>query len=669
MAQIPLGNFGNAVPAAQPGRVVTIDPSDRGAQALAGAVQGTAMDVINQKNKEDQALARVKASNSLIDRESQLKTISADIGEKMRTGEIPYDKGEESYTAAVTKLAPIETPGLDEVTVAEFGNSIKRLNNGGLDQIRKAASVARVESAKADMVSRMDMLGKDAALPDADIDAINRRMDSEEIDTAGRLAWGEAWSSKKQEFKDDNWTTHATQRVIGSRNNLGSLRQVEHDLTAEDGFYAKKLDPDKRNQLLNTVTGRIYQVQEHQQRQSEMRELKAMRSLEQMDKQAATGIPPTPADQQRWQGDLTGTSLAPEYNERVKQMNEVQGLLRRPIGDQVRYLEEKRQQMITSGASVSEQANVTRLQTAVDQNIKMLKEQPLTFNAMRTGEDVPPLDINGIATPEGQQQIGAQLADRFDTVNALRKQYGPDVARNPWRPEEAAMLKSFITQADDATKLKFLGVLSAASPSGTDYAAALKPLAADEPTTMLAGMATRQGLKGKDGTDVPEVLLAGAKVLADKSTAMPSESELRVAFEEKVGGSLVSGTPQREQAFAAFKSLYAGLAGPRGIRHEDSNPLPDDDLVDEAIQLSTGGIGERAGAKVIKPYGMEDDAFDDIVDSQIGALAQRTGFPLGQLEDMPLQPVPGRDGSYYLMNAGRVQIDPKTKQPMVVTVK
>ncbi len=667
MAQIPLGNFGRSVPVAEQGRVVTIDPNDRGAQALAGTVQNVAMDMLNQRNKEDQALARVKASNALIDRESQLKTIGADIAEKMRMGQVGYDKAEEAYTAAVAKLDPLETPGLDEVTMGEVGNSLKRLQNGGLDYVRQAAAGARVESAKADLVSRMDMLGKDAALPGANIDQINARMDAEDIDLAGRLAWGEAWTSKKQEFKDDNWTTHATQRVIGARNGLDTLREIESDLTAEDGFYAKKLDPEKRNQLLNTVTGRIFQVQEQQQRQAEMRELQGMRVLDQMDKQAASGLPPTPADQQRWKAALSGTSMAAEYNDRVAQMNEVQGLLRQPIGEQVRYLEQKRQQMAASGASVADQANVERLQSAVDQNIKLLKEQPLTFNALRTGEDVPPLDLAGIATPEGQQQLGAQLAQRFDTVNALRKQYGTEVARNPWRPEEATMLKAFMSQADDGSKLQVLSALAASAPSGSDYAAALAPIAADEPATMLAGMAQFRGLKGADGTDVPKVLLAGSKVLTDKSTPMPSEQELRLAFDAQVGGSIASGTPQREQAYTAFKSIYAGLAGPRGVRHEDS--FTDDGLVEEAVQLATGGIGERAGAKVVKPYNMDDDTFDAVVDGQLEGLAKRSGFPLGQLEDMPLSPVPGREGAYYLLNAGRVQLDPNTNQPMTVIIK
>lgn len=673
MAQIPLGNFrvAQTAPAAEQGRVVTPDPNgmNRGAQQLAGTVNQLATDYMGQIKREDQALARVKASNALIDRESQIKTIRADLDEQMRAGTLDYTKAEETYNSTIAKLDPLDTPGLDEVTMAEVGNSLKRLHNSGLDGIRAAAAGARVETAKADLVGRMDMLGKDAATPGADIDAINNRMEAEDIDVAGHLAFGADWANKKQAFRDQNWTTHATQRVIESGNDIGSLKKVEQDLTAEDGLYAKKLDPDKRNQLLNTVTGRIFQVQEHQQRQGEMREMKAMRALDQMDKQAATGVPPTPADQQRWQATLSGTSLAGEYNTRITEMTEVQGLLRAPLAEQQAYIDTKRQQMAANGGSVSDQANVNRLQAAVDNNAKLLRDDPLTFNALRTGADVEPLDISSIATPDGQQKLIEQLSQRYDVVNSISKGYGPEVARIPFKAGEQSMLGAALKQADDATKLQILGAIAAAAPSGADFAATAKALAPDQPITVLAGLAQARGLKGADGTDMPKTLLAGAKVLADKSVQMPKKQEFRLSFDGAVGESIASGTPQREQAYLAFKSLYAGMAGPAGITAEDSaDSGVNTELAEKAIKMATGGIGERAGAKVVKPYGMDDKSFDSVVDAELEGLAARTGFDLSQLEDMPLSPVPGREGAYYLLNAKRVQMDPATNEPMIITV-
>lgn len=672
MAQIPLGNFAQprALPEVAQNRVITVDTraESQASQQAAGAVQNAALGVLDNINRQDQALAKVKASNAVIDREAQIKTIATDLDEQIRTGKLSYDKSEEAYNAAVSKLDPIQTPGLDEAQQGAIGNSLKRVQIGGLETVRASAAKGRILSAQSDLVSRMDMLGKDAAMPGANVEQINARMDAEDIDTAGHLAYGEAWTAKKQDFKDNNWTTHATQRVIESRESLGSLKQVEHDLTAKDGFYAQKLDPEKRNQLLNTVTGRIFQVQEHQQRQSEMREMKAERILTQMDRQAATGVPPTPADQQRWKASLSGTSAASEFNTRMQEMAESQKLLRAPIQMQQQYIDQKRQQMQASGASVADQANLNRLQTAVDNNIKLMRDNPLTFNAMRTGADVAPLDVSGIASKEGQEKLGEQVAERFDVVNSVRKAYGPEVARNPWKPEEQVMLSALIKQADDGTKLQLFGAIAGSSPSGADFAAAIKPIVGDDPIATLAGIAQFRGLKGADGTDVPRTLLAGAKVLTDKSVPLPKDKFFRESFDEHAGASLVPGTPQREQAYLAFKSLYAGTAASKGLKYDEGDDL-DSKTSQAAFDMATGGVAERAGAKVIKPYGMDDDAFNKSVDMQIDGMAKSSKIPVSQLEDMPLSPVPGKEGSYYLLNAGRVQIDPDTQKPIMVIVK
>lgn len=668
--RIPTGpGIARVLPEAQQNRVITGDASGqgRGLQQAGNAVQNVALTVMDQQTRENKALARVKANNALLERETQISTITTDLAEQVRLGKITYDKLEEAYTGAVSKLDPITSPGLDEAEQEGLGISAKRFQLSGLDNIRKVAISARTDAAKGDLAVRMDMLGKDAAMPGANIDQINARMDAEDIDIAGRLAYGEMWTAKKQEFKDSNWTTHATQRVVAARDGLGNLQQIEHDLTAEDGFYAKKLDPEKRNQLLNTVTGRIYQVKEHNQRQAEMREMKAERILTQMDRQAATGIPPSPAEQQRWQAGLKGTSLAGEYNIRVEQMNEVQGLRRLPFAEQQQYVDRKRLQMAANGGSVTQISNLNRLQTMIDANIKLAKEDPLAFNAQNTGVDVPPLDISGIGTPEGQAALVEQIGHRYDVVNSVRKGFGPEVARVPLKEGEQTMLKAALLQADDNTKLQIFGALAKAAPTGADFAATAKSLAADQPVTVLAGMAQFRGLKGADGTDVPKMLLLGQKVLADKSTPQPKEDMLRAAFDEHVGNSLQPGTQQREQAYQGFKALYVGTATSKGLSYEAGDDL-DSKTAQAAVDMITGGIAERAGAKVVKPYGMSDSTFGKIVDVELEGLAKRTEFPIGQLEDMPMSPVPGKEGAYYLLNAGRIQVDPKTNEPMIVNV-
>lgn len=674
--RIPMGNFQTAtvVPDVERRGVVTPNLSDAGVQALAGAVQQVSGGLLQQRVDEARALSRVKASNLLMDRESQVKTITADLGEKMRQGLLDPDQAQSAYQAAVGKLDPVQPQGLDQVELEKFGLGLRELQVKGSNFLTQKVGEARVDGAKADLSARMDLLGKDAALPGAKPEALIARMDAEDIDTVGRMAYGVDWARRKQDFKDGVYMTHANQQLISARNDLGALQNLQTQLTAEDGYYTTKLDPDRRNQLLNSVTGKIFQVQEHNARQAEIREQRAMRILDQMDRQAATGIPPSPAEQQRWQAALSGTSMAAEYGARVEQMNQVQTLLRMPLAEQQSFIQQQRQQLAANGGSVDQIANVDRLERAVESNMKQMRDQPLEWNAMRTGAAVEPLDFSGIGTPEGQAALSAQIAARMDTINAMRKQVGPEVSRNPFLPQEAGMLKAALAQADDSTKLQVVGAIAQATTNANDFGGALKVIAADDQPLMLAGMAQARQLKGDDGADVAPLILAGNKVLKDKSSPMPTEAKLRAAFDESVGQAIPSGSSQREQAFSAYKALYAGMAGPAGVTHDGTAAEVDDKLAAKALEMATGGISQvKTGwfsrEKVVRPYGMNDDDFQDALGVQIGALAERSGIAQGSLESMPLMPVQGTEGAYYLLNGGRMQLDPKTGEPLIVRVR
>jgi len=104
------------------------------------------------------------------------------------------------------------------------------------------------------------------------------------------------------------------------------------------------------------------------------------------------------------------------------------------------------------------------------------------------------------------------------------------------------------------------------------------------------------------------------------------------------------------------------------LKYDEGDDL-DKKTAQAAFDMATGGVAERAGARVIKPYGMDDDTFNKSVDMQLEGMAKNSKIPVSQLEDMPMMPVPGKEGMYYLLNAGRVQLDPDTQQPITVIVK
>ncbi|NWC74296.1 hypothetical protein HX823_09420 [Pseudomonas sp. P7759] len=666
MAQIPLGPGTRVQTEVAQNRVIAPDTraQDRANQQIAGTLQNVGFGIIDQRNREDQALARVKASNSLIDRESQIKTIATDLDEQIRVGKLSYDKAPEAYNAAVAKLDPIDTPGLDAAQQGEIGNSLKRIQLGGLANIEASAAKGRILSAQSDLSSRMDMLGKDAAMPGADVELINKRMDAEDVDTAGHLAFGEAWASKKQQFKDNNWTTHATQRVIESRESINSLKKLEHDLTAEDGFYARKLDPDKRNQLLNTVTGRIFQVEQHQQQQSMMREMKGERALAQMDKQASLGVPPTPADQQRWRTALHGTSMQGEYDTRIQQMNKSQQLLLLPDAQQEQYLTQLKASMQQNGASAADVENLNRLESARTERKKLRDSDPVTYSAITSGAQIEPINMAGIATPEGQQQLLAQLGERFLLAGSVRRKDGPTVMPSPWTEAERGMIQAAAKSIDDKTKIQIFGVIGAATQDKAEYSAAIQPFVGDDKLADTAGRAAFQGYKLPDGSSLAQTIMEGRKILGDKSKPMPGDDLLLAGFDKDVGFSMPAGSDQRDRAFQAYRASYAALSERKATKF--NGVTLDSEISKQAIQAATGGITTWAGSKVIKPYGMADQDFSKSVGAQIDAMAERTKLPTDLLKGMPLMAAPRVPGFYYLMNGSEVQRDPQTGQELMV---
>ncbi|MGX6570432.1 hypothetical protein [Cupriavidus necator] len=672
--KISLGNFGNVV--ARPAPQINVPDGASGEQIsraagnLGRTVAQIGTEMANEQQRLEDDLARSKSVLAYQDHELNAKTALADSTARLQSGQIDRL----AYLAEVKDtLFKSQNDTIGALPDSHYRRVAQEQANGIERGVLLQADAAIRQDQQREFATNagalLDRAGKLAGLPGADVAAINETAGSAYAQLAREAGIPLDKATKTvQDWRDANWGNQAMGR-LGAARDMESLTQLRHDLTAADGFYADKLDSGKRTQVLNAVEGRIYQLDERQARAQDRRDAKANRALDEMDKQAASGEPPTLADQERWRAMTLGTPAEAEYQSRVNEMNEVQKLLRSPLDVQERYLAQKRDDMAKNGASVRDQANMDRLTRAIEENKKLMREQPLLFSARRTGTDLAPLDLSAVLQPGGAQQVGEQLRERFDTVAAVRRQYGPEVAMNPWRPEEATALKAFMQAAPDAGKLTMLSMIAAASPSGKSYRDALAPLAADQPITVLAGMARYRGLQGDAGTDVAGTLLLGAKVLADKSVNLPSDSKLQADFSDGVGTALPQGSTARQEAFLAFKAMYAGMASQSGVKHDGTNPEVNTFLASQALGLATGGIIEYAGAKVVKPYGMPDADFTDRVAAQIELLAYQSGLAGRALRGLPLVPVPNAEGSYYLQNGRQFQANPRTGQPLIVKVR
>lgn len=683
--RIPTGNFGYTVPRPTQGgaSVPGVTAIGEAVQNLGNAGQQLGATIMQREAYEQQKLDRqrkemekqaremekARAADALLDYELYAKETSASIAAQVQDGSLPYAEASKQFDNLIAKAPAYKPSNGDQLLAESYSRGTKRANFTAQMAVQNAAGKAMRADYKSRFTAGLDKLGKLAGIPGANVAEINERagalrsiaeqsgMPSDQID------------KNIQDFKDRNWFNQASQLQNEYSDSIDGLSRLKEQLTNKDGFYADKLDPEKRTSLLRSIDGRIDQLNNRAERAADKREARAGKVIEDLDKQIASGVPGTAQQWLTASEVVKGTIYEQDFLDRANDEREVQSLLRQPLNQQAAYIQQKRQQMATSGGTLRDQANLNRLEAAVESNTKLLRESPLIFNQNTTGQQVQPLALQNIASPEGRSVLSAQLRDRFITVSALQRKYGPQVALNPWLPQEAEALKQTLASADNNSQLAILGTIAQAAPDGASYASTLKAIAADKPVLMLAGMAKYRRLTTDEGRNVADTVLRGDRILNDKSVIMPTENAFRAYFEEAVGQSLPDGSPQREQAFLAYKAIYAQLANENGVRHtnEEKNYV-DDRTARQASKIATGGIFEYNSRKVIPPYGMPEKKFMSTVQTQLEGIVKSTGYRMGDVEDMPLVSVPGREGMYYLLNGKKVLAD-KEGKPIMVNVR
>lgn len=671
MGKISIGGFGRGETTAP---VQHTQYDTRGVGAEFGAVvqagqqiTGMAMQHMQKKKEEDDAMARAKSAKALTDYDLEIDRVQTDVTNQIQTGAITYQQAEEKYQEALQKVPAPQVEGQDEKLKFTFEGALDTARKRGSGAIYNVAETAKRQEFASLFTGNLDSLGKAAGLPGANVDQINQRIDSLRA-TAKAAGWSDQAIDKQiQDRKDANWTNQAQQRIIASRENIDGLKQLEQDLTDEKGFYANRLDPDKRTALLGTLTGYRIQLENRTEASINKRETAAERAVSSYQDQIATGLPIAADLTNETFEKVKGTAFEQDFKDALSHSNEIQQIRQLPFAQQQTYIQQLDAKLKTTPTSnpKKEQARLNSLRTAMDAAKKVASENPILFVQQQTGEPVPNLDLQGLSQPGGMQKVGAQINDRFNAIEAARRKYGASVGSNPWTPQETEMMKMFFEKADDKQRLQVLAALHAGSATPQRMAGALGPLAADKPYLKLAGMAQYQKLRGDSGTELAPTILAGARVITEKTSIMPTENKFLDAFDKAVGDAFPPGSEERTMAYIGFKTLYAGMAGPKGITHEQGGEI-DAQLAREAMNLSSGGISEYNDRKVVRPWGMKEDDFTDRVQTELERVATETGFDVDKLEDMPLISSEV-EGQYYLLNAGKRQM--KDGKLLIVRVK
>lgn len=689
-----VNDFGNTVlPVAPRADTSAVDQATITAGAtlsrIGGQAQADQIELIKKRSADREALAREKDANAYLDHQVQVKQLESDYTEKIASGEIPYEQAQQKFTEDVNKL-PAPTP-LSRGKVAQ-----ENLNHGVQLTIQQAqismgnkVDAARQQDLRSQGFVQLDTLGKLAGQPDADINQVNAQADAV-TPLLRRSGMNEAEAMRTvQNFKDQNWYNQATQTAMQSRNDLGALKKLETDLTAADGFYAGKLDTDKRNAVLSQVITHRIQLENKNQMQGDRRDAKAERALNQIDQQTASGVPATAEMWSDWTNTIKGTSYEDQLRDRIDSEREVQSILRQPIADQLKFVQDKESSLTSEGGSIREATNLGRLKTAVQRNITLLQQSPLLFNANRTGQDVEPLDVEGLLT--GDAAVSHQIADRMATIKAMQKQYGVQVPSRPLLPQETQLITGMLDKATPDQQSQIFAGLSNAVGDTKAYMGVMQQIAPDAPVKALAGMlaakdaelTTSHWFKPSDSlpsAKVSETMLQGLELISPTKSEkgqdgkpkvglyLPSDNTLQADFQNTVGTAFAGRPSAAENAFQAVKAYYVGRAAQTG-RVAASNQDIDSKLVKESIRATLGDVIDYNGkGNVLAPWGMDSSTFSDRVHAALISEGTKRGFSAdaaNALRNVGLRNL--GDGTYYVTQGNNFVTDPHG-HPLIIDV-
>lgn len=641
-------------------------------------------------------LARAQASNALLDRQLAVKGIQQSIADDVTAGKIPWNGAQAAYEKQTSQFQAPAIPFLDEEGQQNLENGLKRITGEGAIGVAAIARAGQKQAFVDQFAAAQDKLGKLAGMPGADIDGINQQLEAYRPQALAAGIPQNVVDAQIQNFKDRNWFNQAEQRAIAARESLPQLKDLATDLSDPKGFYAGKLDADKRTALLRLVSNDQIVLQNRMEHEQDKRESKALQWMNQTNEQIASGIPLTSAEWQQGEALTKGTTQEADYGQAFKDEQTVQQVLREPVDQQVAFVQKRAQQLETQGGTLRDRADFMRLQTAVNQNVQLMQKAPLQWGAQRNGTQVQPLDFSGLNSPQGQQQIGAEVSDRMSTLAALQKQYGPTVQTLPLLPQESAELANQLDTAPAAQRVQLLASLHDAIGDDTAYSAVLRQIAPHSPVTAIVGgivghAAPKNTPIWYDQQFAPalgnaDLILHGEQLLnptvnkgdaaqaetgkgAGKGFPMPPDlgmAGMRTAFSAAAGDTF-QGRPQLAEAYySVFRDAYASLAAQKGNLSGVADPA----LERQALKVALGNQATFNGQKYSVPYGMDPSRFAGLVQNAVASAAKASGAPADwaeRIRGFQLRELGGLgSGRYMLVNGNAPLVRPDGHGPFTI---
>ncbi|MDQ3140103.1 MAG: hypothetical protein M3Q15_05200 [Pseudomonadota bacterium] len=584
----------------------------RGAAALGDALSNVGQQLgqiaVQDKAKESQEadnMARAKAANATADYNLRTEMATADVEDQLRTGTLDYAKAPAALDTVLSKIEVPQIEGLHPDTQETYSGGMGRIRQAAGLKIQGAVVSARRDDGQKQAAQLLDTLDKQAGLRGADIGAIAAQARAS-IPLFQKFGLDASTLQTAVENKIGGmYVNQAATRANDAAQDITALKALQHDLGADDGTYADKIDPDKRTAMAASVAAQIGRVESAARVELDKRETVAGGVVKDVIAQAVSGIPPTVDMVAAWQTAVAGTAHGPAFKVALGQVLEVQQVRRSPPGAQATWLADK-EAKLNQGGTPADLQRLNTVRSALEHDQKQQREDPLQYIENMTGKPPAPLPLAGLATGD-VAGIGQGLADRMASLEALRKQGFP-VAMKPLQEAELVQLQGLMATIPPAKLLDLYAPLRASAGSDRAYAAVMEQLAPGAPLKAYAGeLAVKP--RGRMAADLVlrgEALLSGK---GDQKWAMPADAKFTEAFVE-ASGNAYQGRPEALQRdLAAARAAYAASAaqdGDTGAQTEINASR-----FDNSMQAVRGQIAEIAGTQTTIPWGMDPGDFED----------------------------------------------------------
>ncbi|HGA2976398.1 TPA: hypothetical protein ACIR47_001093 [Klebsiella aerogenes] len=648
--KIPTGNFGNVTPQAQPTRV---DVANAG--AVGAAVKGLADDIHQQAD----AIVRARAGEGLLDYQIKIKDINESIRQGVEDGTIKADQIDNVYKTAVSKLEKPNFGGLDLAGMEVAQRGIKRYEADGHATAQGLYRTALKIEAKDQVDTQLDQLGKLTNYPDADIEKINGM--SSALDTQGRLAYGAQWAKVRQSWIDKNWFNQAQQRLMSARNDGSALSALNNELTGEKGFYVDKLDPEKRNALVNQAMGyqarieaRAIAAQNHADMLAMRRENAAMHASTSMQMRIANGEIPTDQDWNNYLTSVSGTSQDGTAPVLRSAMLETQRLYSLPPEKAQAEVDSLALSLKKNGGSEIQYKVLNAVQSNIDHRRTQLQKNPQAVFAMDSGTPLEPLNPQSALQQPGDW--GAGLVQRQANSDAITQKYGATAGKNLLTTEELGNVKDAYEKMSPDQRIQFWRNTQASSTPAIASRLAREIGGDALQVSAVAGLANNPV-----GYKTALAVENGSRLLNPVDGA--PKVRLSASFDLDVADAIKKQYPtlspaQVQRLIPVVRDYHIGTGG-----------APDKTPKAEALHEVIGKPVNVYGSYAIAPAGTDENTFIDALKIGVNRLGDSAQDVKNGLSQGVYGFVSDSDGNQVLINAAtQRRVVGKDGRPVVIEV-